>query len=191
MSSPDAAVFRLRDMFVGWQCRIRQHAMRSEGGRPPAGARPAVTDDDGAALADAVTTLMLKREPQDDTARFRHMATRTHDPAERYGKALEYLCGDYYQQARAFADVLCALFGTESALALALLREGRCVLVFEQFRQRFCIPCAVTEASREHPAFQATYWHNALFNPNMPPAVRVLLFKPRWLEASADPPPPA
>lgn len=190
MTTPDASVFRLRDFFVGWQCRIRQHAMRMEGGRPPAGACPRIEDDDGSLRAEAAVLLLVKRAPEDDTAQFRHMVLRTNDPAERYAKGLEVLSAGYYQQARHFSEVLSGLFGAESPLALHLLREGRCVLRFAQFQQQFRIPCTVTEAGGEHPVWQATYWHNALFNPKIPPDIRVLLFKPKWVEASADPPPP-
>jgi hypothetical protein len=190
MTTPDASVFRLRDFFLGWQCRIRQHAMRMEGGRPPAGACARIEDEAGQVLAEAAVLLLLKRESGDDTAQFRHMVMRTNDPAERYAKALEVLSAGHYQQARHFSDGLSGLFAAESPVALALLREGRCVLHFAQFQQRFRIPCTVTEAGREHPVWQGTYWHNALFNPQIPPDIRVLLFKPKWLEASADPPPP-
>lgn len=189
-TAPDASVFRLRDSFVGWQCRVRQHAMRMEGGRPPAGARARIEDDDGRPVAEAAILLLIKREPEDDTAQLRHLVTRTQDPAERYAKGLEFLASSYYQQARDFSDAMTGLFGAGSELALALLREGRCVLGFAQFQQRWRVPCTVTEAARDHPAWQATYWHNALFNPQIPPEIRVLLFKPKWVEASADPPPP-
>ena len=189
MTTPDTAVFRLRDAFIGWQCRIRQHAMRMDGGRPPLGARAAVDNLAGARIAEAVTMMIVKREPQDDTAQFRHMATQTHDPSERYRKALDYLRGAYYQRSRDFSDGLTALFAQKATLATNLLREGGCTLNFSQFQQRFHIPCAVTEAGPEHPAWQATYWHNALFNPRLPPDIRILLFRPRWLDAMAEPPP--
>lgn len=189
-TAPDASVFRLRDSFIGWQCRIRQHAMRMEGGRPPAGARPRIEADDGATLAEAAILLILKREPEDETAQLRHIVSRTNDPAERYSKGLEFLSAGYYQQARDFSDALAGLFAARSELALGLLRDGRCVLAFEQFQQRWRLPCAVTEAVRGQGAWEATFWHNALFNPQIPPDIRVLLFKPRWVEATADPPPP-
>ncbi len=35
-----SAEYEIRDNFLGWQCRIRQHAMRRDGGRPCAGMRP-------------------------------------------------------------------------------------------------------------------------------------------------------
>ena len=31
-----------------------------------------------------------------------------------------------------------------------------------------------------HARYQATYWHNRLFNPNRPAAVKVLVFTPDW-----------
>ena len=31
---------------------------------------------------------------------------------------------------------------------------------------------------------QATSWHNHLFNPNLPPAARILAFTPDWKHAS-------
>lgn len=189
MSAPDPSVFRLRDHFLGWQCRVRQHAMRMEGGRPPSAARPRVEAENGTVVAEAVTLLLVKRAPEEDTALFRHMVARTNDPAERYQKAVAYLCGDYYQQPRTFADMLCGLFGPVSRTAQRLLDEGRCVTRFSQFAQSYRIPCAVDEVGSDEPAWQATYWHNALFNPAMPPGGRVLVFRPRWPEAAADPPP--
>ncbi len=187
---PDASLFRLRDSFVGWQCRIRQHAMRMEGGRPPAGARPRVEDDAGTVIADSATLLLLKRDPEADTPQLRHIVNRTYDPAERYSKGLEFLSAAYYQHARDFSDVMTGLFGERSDVALTLLRAGRCVLVFEQHQQSWRVPCNVTEAGRDQPAWAATWWHNAIFNPQIPPQIRVLVFKPRWVEASANPPPP-
>jgi len=37
----------------------------------------------------------------------------------------------------------------------------------------------VTEFSEQDSAYQATYWHNHLFNPTIPGRVRVLGFTPR------------
>jgi len=32
--------------------------------------------------------------------------------------------------------------------------------------------------------YQATYWHNRLFNPNPPPGAQVLAFTPDWAHAT-------
>lgn len=182
-----AAQTALRDHFLGWQCRIRQLAVRQAGGRPTSGMRPQVTMANEGRPLGAITVLIVKRSPEVATAEFRHMARRTHDPAERYDSALKALAATYYQQPREFSDHLTALFGPQAALADRLLRAKHCTLLFEQYSQRYRIPCEVKSLPEAHPAFQATYWHNSLFNPALPPGVRVLAFRPDWAHAEADP----
>ncbi len=179
---------RLRAGFLAWQCRLRQHAMRAHGGRPGPGMRPRVARPDGTELAPAVTVVLIEAEPSDSIAQFRHIARKTHDPERRYREALALLSSTYFQRPERFADLLTALFAVDSHRAERLVAEGRCVLDFEQFSQRFRIPCRVSALAPAAPAFQATYWHNHLFNPAMPAAVRILGFAPDWREATAEPP---
>ena len=178
----------LRDHFLGWQCRIRQHAVRTEEGRPSAGMRPRVLDGNGALLAEAITVLIVPRDPTDTIYRFRHLARRTYDPAERLQKAIETLSEAYFQQPRDFSDQMTGLFAPESELASRLLQLEGCLLEFAQFSQSYRLPCTVSELSADKPTWQHTYWHNLLFNPALPPAPRILAFSPRWAEAEADPP---
>lgn len=178
----------LRDHFLGWQCRIRQHAVRQQDGRPSPGMRPRALSRDGALITQAVTVLVVPREPEETNYRFRHLARRTHDPAERFQKALETLSEAYFQRPREFSDQMTALFGPDSTLASALLAAPGCILEFEQFSQRYRVPCAAAELPRDDPAWQHTYWHNFLFNPALPPDPRILAFAPHWSEAEADPP---
>ena len=112
---------------------------------------------------------------------------RTQDPRERYQAALKLLSANFYQYPEAFSDEMTALFGLGSALADALLAAGSCRLDFDHFNQRYRLPCHLREVAKETPAHQATYWHNALFNPTLPGDVRVLAFQPDWAAAVADP----
>jgi hypothetical protein len=178
----------LRDHFLGWQCRIRQHAVRHQGGRPGPGMRPRAVSQDGALIAQAVTVLIVPRDSEETNDRFRHLARRTHDPAERFQKALETLGDAYFQRPREFSDQMTALYGPASALASALLAAPSCILEFEQFSQRYRVPCATAELPQDDPAWQHTYWHNFLFNPALPPDPRILAFAPHWSGAEADPP---
>ena len=178
----------LRDHFLGWQCRIRQHQVRAERGRPSAGMRPRLRHPDGSLIAEAITVLILPREPRETIYQFRHLARRTDDPAERFAKIVETLASAHFQRPREFSDEMTALFGPDSQIAAAALEAGRCVLDFAQHRQSYTVPCTVSELNEEAPAWQATYWHNLLFNPALPPDVRILAFTPRWSQASAEPP---
>jgi hypothetical protein len=185
-----AAEAALRDHFLGWQCRIRQYAVRHAAGRPSGGMRPALRLWEAGPDLGPVTVLIVKRAPQETTAQFRHLARKTHDPAERRDGALKFLAAAYHQRPQDFADDLTALFGPESEIADGLLAAGRCRLRFEQYRQTYDLSCAVRQLADDDPAFQATYWHNALFNAALPAGVRVLAFQPDWSAATADPPIP-
>ena len=182
----EAAQQILRDHFLGWQCRLRQISVRQEGGRPSEGMCPHVrlADED----ASRITVLVLPADLETTADRFQHMVRRTHDPAERYKAALTFLAAGYYQQPSSFNDELTALFGAESSLAESLLAAGCCRLDFEQYRQRYQLACAVRELPASEALFQATYWHNALFNTALPGHVRVLGLRPDWALGQADPP---
>ncbi len=184
----DAAAQTLRAHFLGWQCRLRQQAVRQGGGRPTAGMCPEVRLDGAERELGPVTVLIVKAAPQEVTSQFRHLARKTNDPAERYNGGLKVLAEAYYQRPQEFSDELTALFGPASELADRLVEAGRCDLLFEQYSQRYELPCGLRALPEDHPAFQATYWHNSLFNPNLPGGVRVLAFRPDWSAASADPP---
>jgi hypothetical protein len=180
----DVAAQQLRDDFLGWQCRLRQLSVRQAGGRPLSGMRPQVLSPDGEVLADGVTVLIVEHDPANSTQLFEFQCKRTNDPVERYDKILELLSSTYFQHPQNFSDTMTALFGAASDLPPALLHLGRCQLEFEQFTQAYRLPCEVTELGAEHPFYQATYWHNHMFNPAMPPNTRVLAFKPDWPHAS-------
>ena len=184
----ESAQAALRDHFLGWQCRLRQKAMRQGGGQPSEGMRPILVLPDDPANGFEVTVLIVPRESETVTAQFRHMARKTHDPSERYQAAIKLLASAHYQQARDFSDELTALFGPESKLAARLVKSGVCALRFEQYSQRYVLPCRVRPLAESDPAWQATYWHNSLFNREIPAGIAILGFQPDWATAKADPP---
>jgi hypothetical protein len=182
MPSPAKTV---RDDFIAWQCRIRQIAMRQDGGRPSPGTRPRVLDVGGRELAPALTVLILPRDPTESTDFFRFQVLKTADPRDLYEHALAYLQADYFQRPSVFGDVLTAVVPPQSELATKLLHQGRCVLAFKQFSQRFRLRCAVFETEPREAIREATLWHNRLFNPSLPDEVLVLGFRPGWKSAEA------
>ena len=170
--------------FLGWQCRLRQLAVRQEGGRPSSGMRPRVMSRSGEALSDGIVTLIIESDPEDNTQLFRYQYLRTPDPNERYDNMLEILQGSYFQEPARFSDLITALFGPQSSLAAQLLSEERCILDFEQYTQGYRLPCAVTQLAESHPFHRATLWHNRMFNHKLPATVKILAFRPDWPHAS-------
>src|SRR4029450_9511526 len=129
---------------------------------------------------------MLPRVPGDSRAFFRFQVTKTADPRDVYQRALTYLQADYFQQPGDFGDVLTAVLPPQSDLAARLIRDGRCVLAFEQFSQHYRLPCAVFETEAGEALREVTLWHNRAFNPSLPDDVLVLGFRPDWKSAETS-----
>jgi hypothetical protein len=179
------AARKLRDRFLAWQCRIRQEAVRQEGGRPSSGMRPRVLDKKGNELAAALTVLLVPSDPEESTAFFRYQVMRSPDPRETYARALGYLQADYFQKPKDFSDKLLAVLPSDSTLAEALIGDGACYLAFEQYQQSYRLPCAVRELKRGDAFREAAIWHNRLFNPALPDKVHIVAFKPDWSSATS------
>lgn len=169
--------------FLAWQCRIRQMAVRHDGGRPSSGMRPHLELPEGSPPVQ-VTVLIVEREPEESTSQFRHLVLKTQDPRERYESALRVLAAAYYQHPERFSDQLTALFNPDSVTCRRLLEQGRCVLDFEQWHEGYRLPCVVRALDEQHPAFQAVYWHNRLFNPMLQGTLQGVSFLPDWSAAT-------
>ena len=135
-----------------------------------------------------IVTVLCRRPEHSATMELRHMARRTHDPAERREAALKFLAERYYQAPRGFSDTLTASFPPDSASAATLLAHRECRLDFEQFSQRYRVHCTVRRLSPKHPLREATFWHNLLFNPRLPADCLILGFEPDWPKSDAEPP---
>ena len=183
----DHANEQLRDRFLGWQSRIRQIVMRSHDGRPTSGMTPLVSAAHESTPVARIVTVMCKRPEHSATMEFRHMARRSHDPAERHEAALKFLAERYFQAPREFSDTLTASFPLDSATAAKLLAHRECRLDFEQFSQRYRVHCTVRRLSRNNPLREATFWHNLLFNPRLSADCTILGFEPDWPKSEAEP----
>ena len=183
----DRANEQMRDRFLGWQCRIRQISMRSHDGRPTDGMTPLVSATDEDAPVGRIVTVICRRPEHSVTMELRHLARRTHDPAERRENALKFLAERYYQSWREFSDVLTASFPPGSETAATLLEHRECRLAFEQFSQRFDVHCTVRRLSRNNPLREATFWHNLLFNPRLSADCIILGFEPNWSKSEVAP----
>lgn len=180
------AAEQLCETFLHWQCRLRQMAMREGGGRPSAGMRPVIFSRDDQQLAGSTVIVLHKAETEESTAFFRHQVLKTQDPVERWEKATEHMAAGYFQGYRDFGDTLTALFGPASALVDQLLNHGKVNLEFAELNQRFRLLCKVAELEEHDELYQATYWHNRMFNPNIPAGVRVVSFTPDWSRSKSE-----
>ena len=186
-SKPKNERLSIQKHFLGWQCRVRQYAMRNGEGRPTPGMRPDVLLEDGKEVASAVTLLLVPDLLQESILQFRFMALKTQDPQERYKKAVQLLSASFYQNVEQFSGLLTGLFSRSSETVKMLVKKRKCVLKFDYQQQSYRIPASLKEFPKEEQAYEFTYWHNFLFNPHIYPDVIVVGFEPDWLGASSDP----
>ena len=175
----------LRQQFLIWQCRLRQIAMRDDGGRPSEGMRPKILSPEGHTLSEGTIVLLVRGDPAESSDFFEFQVRRNHDPNEVYQKGLTFLQSTHYHRANRFSDEMTALFLPESRLAALLAELGACWLDFRQFGQSYRLPCAAREMAPEEPAYRNTLWHNRLFNTRLSDDVRILGFKPDWMAAAS------
>ena len=186
-SNPKNERLSIQKHFIGWQCRIRQYAMRNDEGRPTAGMQPDVFLEDGKEVASAVTLLLVPDLLQDSILQFRFMALKTQDPQERYKKAIQLLSSTFYQNVENFSGLMTGVFSMNSETVNRLKKNQRCVLEFDFQQQKFRVPAGIKVLLKKNPKYEFTYWHNFLFNPHLSPDVTVLGFEPDWSDSSADP----
>ena len=185
----ESANQKLRDAFLYWQCRIRQIAVRQDDGKPSEGMVPDVYLDGADEPLGSIVTIMSRRPEFSQTMELRHMARRTADPAERREAAIKFLSERYYQGYREFSPVVTATFVPESAGAKQICAAKECRLVFEQFEQRYDLPCEATALSSTNWLYDATFWHNYLFNPNLSADAIIVGFEADWANAIVEPSP--
>ena len=177
----------IQNYFIGWQCRVRELALRSEEGRPNGGMRPKIVLKNGEVVFHAATLLIIPEQPDQIIRQFRFMALKTQDPKERYTKALQLLAARFYQKTEDFSGAMAGIFSRFSEEVMALEKDDYCIIEFDYQQQAFKIPCNVSESPKNDQVHEFTYWHNYLFNPNLSPEVKVLHFKPDWSETLSAP----
>ena len=184
---PQVDPLALRDAFLKWQCLIRQISVRQNQGRPDTAVTPAVVLKGETDIFDQVITVLSKTPQQSLLPELQHLVRRTLDPAQRRQKALELLSETYYQKATSFSDILTATFPPQSPRAATIRKAGHCRLLFSGYGRSYQVDCKIWALTKKNTLYQATFWHNLLFNPNLHPDTIVLGFEPDWTISTSEP----
>jgi hypothetical protein len=164
--------------FIGWQCRVRQYAVRKNEGIPSTGMRPDL-EIDGERFG-PVTIQIVKSDSEDVTREFRFIVQKTQEHQSRYESGLKLLSEYYYQIPAEFDEEMTAVYSVHSEFAKRIVEAGSCMLEFDQGNQRYQLNCKTRFIEPGEQKYQATYWHNSLFNASMPGVVSIIGFAPDW-----------
>lgn len=165
--------------------------MREHDGRPDASVMPVLSITGSQGSEESIGHLMtvLNRLPEHSMLpELQHISRRSFEPAKRREDALKLFCSTYFQRAQHFSDMLTASFGPESEAALRIQRARHATLRFDKFSQKVELRCRVWRLTERNYFWQATFWHNGLFNPGAPADMIVLGFEPEWEYCKSEPP---
>ena len=165
--------------FISWQCRLRKMSVRELGGRPTPGMTAGVHSVSGGDEQSRMNFSIMRRDPNERTDEFRHIVRKSQDPNEWTKNGLSILSELHYHEIDQFENRLTALFGFDSSLAEALLDAGQCLLKFGEGTIEHEFEFGVEALPEDDEIYQATYWHNHLFNASIPGQVQVLAFTPK------------
>ena len=165
--------------FIAWQCRLRKKSVRELGGRPSAGMSAGVYSVSGGEEQSRLNFLINRRDSASRTDEFRHIVRKTPDTSQWVKNGLLILSELHYHEVDQFENELSALFSLDSNLAAALLTAAQCRLRFAEASIDYEFDFEVFSLDQDDDRFQATFWHNRLFNPTLPGQVQVLSFKPK------------
>ncbi len=175
----------LRDEFLKWQCRVRQIVMRENQGRPDSSVAPEVKFPVHAETVFRCVTVLCRKAEHSINPELHHMVKSTQELAARRDKAVGFLAERYYQQPGLFADVLTSTFEADSERFRFLIAQKSCILEFGAYNHAYKLKCEVVSYEQFEHYWQATYWHNVLFNPYLQPDIKVVGFVPDWEESVA------
>ena len=177
----------LRNAFVGWQCRSRQIAMRENLGKPDNSIMPTVYQEKTNKPFGQIITVLLKKAAYSKTLELKQIFKRTNDPSERRENALQLFSEAYYQIPAEFSDTLTATFTPNSSSTKFFMNTRKCILKFCAYSQQFELTCNVFKLEKSDPSYQATWWHNRIFNPRLNPETIIIGFEPNWIASKAQP----
>ena len=173
----------LQQEFVGWQCRIRQIAVRNHEGMPMPAMRPRVSTRKGEVLAPALTMLLVPEEVGPSLAFLRFQVQKTADHTQTRNAVVGYFAGEFYQLPELFQDEMTAVFAPGSELATRMIKLKEVLLDFSQYNQSYRMFAKVRQLSANDEDRDFSLWHARAFNPNIPNSSIVLGFKPDWRSA--------
>ena len=86
--------------FVVWQCSLRQRNFRMFSGKPSEGTTALILDNKSNKEIASLRSVLIEKNSLNTAKMFEFMIKKTHDPEERFSKAVKFFSYDYYNTPR-------------------------------------------------------------------------------------------
>ena len=164
--------------FVIWQCSLRQRNFRTFNGKPSEGIIALILDNKSNKEIASLRSVLIEKNSLNTAKMFEFMIKKTHDPEERFSKAVKFFASDYYNTPKSFDGSFTASFSYKSDLAKKILKKKKCNVQFFERDTGFNFNVSVSKLSKTNMKWMYTFWHNSFFNPVLNEDIDILYFNP-------------
>ena len=164
--------------FVVWQCSIRQRNFRLHKGKPSEGLICNLYEKKNNIEIKKFISVLLEKKVEDSSRMFEFMYKRTHDPEDRYLKAVKLFSDEYFNQPDKFDGRFTATFSKDDPYLKILNSKKSFQAQFFERETGFDFPLKVQKLAKTKNEWKFTFWHNFLFNPSLNENVEIFLFSP-------------
>tara|TARA_B100000029_G_C17500987_1_gene932642 strand:+ start:719 stop:1264 length:546 start_codon:yes stop_codon:yes gene_type:complete len=164
--------------FVNWQCLLRQRNFRKFSGKPSEGTTATLYEKNSDDEIVNLRSILIEKKPLDSAKMFEFMIKKTHDPEERYLKAVKFFASEYFESSKIFDGSFSATFPHNSKIVKKLLKKKKLNVQFFESTNGFNFKVNITKLKKNDPIWKFTFYHNSFFNSSLDENIEILLFKP-------------
>lgn len=164
--------------FVVWQCSLRQRNFRMFGGKPSNGTSVLLLDLKTNSKISMIRSVLIEKDCLNTAKMFEFMIKKTHDPKERFSKAVKFFALEYYNTPENFDGSFTATFPFNSNLVKKILKNKKCTVEFFERDTGFCFPVYISLLKKTDTKWKYTFLHNSFFNSELNNNIDILYFSP-------------
>ena len=164
--------------FVIWQCFLRQRNFRKFSGKPSEGTLAKIYDKNSNVEIINLRSVLIENNPSNSAKMFEFMTKKTHDPEERFLKAVKYFASEYFEDSKIFDGSFSATFPNNSKIVKNLLKKRKLNVQFFESTTGFNFNVNVKKLKKNDPIWKFTFYHNCFFNSSLDENIEILFFKP-------------
>ena len=164
--------------FIVWQCSLRQRNFRMFNGKPSEGIKALILDNKSNKEIANLRSVLIEKNSLNTAKMFEFMIKKTHDPEERFSKAVKFFSYDYYNTPNNFDGSFTAAFSYQSNIAKKILKNKKYNVQFFERDTGFNFTVAVSKLNKKDSKWLYTFWHNSFFNPVLNEEIDILYFCP-------------
>ena len=164
--------------FIVWQCILRQKNFRKFSGKPSEGTIASIIDNKNNYEDINLRSIIMEKNPSNTAKMFEFMIKKTHDPEERFLKAVKFFSSEYFEEPENFNGCFTSTFPQDSLITKRLLKKKKFNVQFFESPTGFNFSVKVSKLKKNDPKWTYTFYHNLFFNSSLNENIDILEFNP-------------